>query len=337
MTAHTVSSSSPGAKRNTTASGSDGANSKTVRRAGRRWSRRQLLPYALILPALLFELLVHIGPMLLGVWISFRQLTQLTIRRWTSAPFAGLDNYWAGLDPSGTIGHELLASLVRTSIYTAIVLAVVWVLAIFAAVLCNSSFRGRGFFRTFFLLPYVLPSYVVVIGWAFMFNQQNGMINHLLVDNLHLLDSKPFWLIGDRAFWVTVVVNSYHLWPFAFLMLLAALQNIPNDLYEAAALDGASLWRQFRDITLPMIRHVNGVVLLMVGLWTFNQINIPYLLFGPRPPASARMLAIHIYENSFVNWNFGLGSAMSTMLLFVLMAFSVLYVRLVLPKEQRHA
>jgi multiple sugar transport system permease protein len=116
-------------------------------------------------------------------------------------------------------------------------------------------------------------------------------------------------------------------WPFAFLMLLAGLQSIPAQLYEAASIDGASRWRRFRTITLPLLRPVNLVLLLVLFLWTFNEFNTPYVLFGQAPPAAADLLSLHIYVNSFVDWNFGLGAAMSVLLLLFLLVVSVIYIR----------
>lgn len=293
----------------------------------------RLLPYLLVAPAVVFELLVHVGPMLLGVWISFVSLTQLTLRRWTSAPFVGLDNYRNGLDPSSSIGSEFFASLGRTALFTVLVVATAWAIGMFAAVLLNSSFRGRAFFRTFFLVPFALPAFVGILGWKFIFAQEDGALNRLLVDDLGVLDARPFWLLGDNSFVVVVVVAAWKLWPFAFLMLLAALQSIPGDVYEAAALDGASLWKQFTSITLPLVRPANAVVVLVMGLWTFNEFNVPYVLFGARPPEPALLLSNLIYSNSFVSFNFGLGAATSVLLLLALLVASVFYVRLALPKR----
>ncbi|GAA1753362.1 MULTISPECIES: sugar ABC transporter permease [Streptomonospora] len=300
----------------------------------RRRPRRPgvLLPYGMVLPAAVLELLIHIIPMILGIYIAFTSLTQLTIRNWTSAPFVGLENFVRGLDPSGALGSALFQSLFRTALYTALVVGLSWVLGMAAAVSLNTKFRGRGVLRTLFLVPYALPVYVAAIIWAFMFNHRDGMINRLLVQDLGLLDDRPFWLIGENAFWVLVVVSVWRLWPFAFLMLLAALQSIPEDMYEAAAIDGASTWKRFTGITMPMVRPANAVVLLVMGLWTFNEFNIPFLLFGDTSPDSARLISPLIYEHSFVNWNFGLGAAMSVLLLVALIIASAVYVRMVLPK-----
>lgn len=301
---------------------------------GRRRPRRPgwFLPYGMVLPAAVLELLVHIVPMVLGIYIAFTSLTQLTIRRWTSAPLVGFENFVRGLDPGSPLGSALFESLFRTTVYTVLVVGLSWVLGMAAAVALNTKFRGRGVLRTLFLVPYALPVYVAAIIWAFMFNQRDGMVNRLLVDDLGLLNERPFWLIGENAFWVLVVVSVWRLWPFAFLMLLAALQSIPEDMYEAAAIDGASTWKRFTGITLPMVRSANSVVLLVMGLWTFNEFNIPFLLFGDISPESARLVSPLIYEHSFVNWNFGLGAAMSVLLLIALVIASVVYVRLVLPK-----
>ena len=297
-----------------------------------------MLPYILILPALLLKLLIHIIPMGFGVGMSFLGLTQFTIRNWTQAPFVGLRNFRLGLDPSGPIGGALLHSILITSIFTVLVIGGAYLLGLAAALTVNGEFRGRNWFRTLFLIPYALPAFVAIIAWRFMLQQNNGVINTLLVDNLHLLSTKPFWLIGDNAFWGMTMTALWKTWPFAFLFLLAGLQSVPAELYEAASIDGASRLRQFSAITLPLLRPVSFVLILILFLRTFNDFNTPFILFGPAPPASADLLSLHIYVNSFVNWNFGLGAAMSTLLLILLLIVSFIYVRaLGVGSEDTHA
>ncbi|MDA0563623.1 sugar ABC transporter permease [Streptomonospora sp. S1-112] len=303
-------------------------------RRGAERRRRSLLPYGMVAPAALLELLIHIIPMALGIYIAFTSLTQLTIRRWTTAPFVGWENFAEGLDPGGALGAALYQSLWRTVVYTVCVVGLSWALGMAAAVALNSRFRGRGLLRTLFLVPYALPVYVTAIVWTFMVNQRDGVVNRLLVADLGLLEERPFWLIGENAFWVLVVVSVWRLWPFAFLMLLAALQSVPDEVYEAAAIDGASNWKRFTAVTLPVVRPANGVVLLVMGLWTFNEFDLPYLLFGETSPESARLVSPLVYEHSFVNWNFGLGAAMSALLLVALVAASALYIRAVLPRRR---
>lgn len=281
--------------------------------------RPGMVPYLMVVPALLLELLVHIIPMLVGIWMSFVELTQFYIRNWTAAPWAGLDNYKVSLDFGGLLGQDLLDSFLRTIVYTLIVVGASWGLGMSAALVLQNSFRGRGLLRTMFLVPYALPIYAGVITWSFMFQRDNGLINHLLIDDLHVTSSSSFWLIGDKAFYAMALVAIWRSWPFAFLMLTAGMQSIPTELYDASAVDGAGVWRQARHITLAMLQPVNVVLILMLFLWTFNDFNTPFVLFGPTAPKSADIISIHIYSNSFVNWNFGLGSAMSVLLLLFLL------------------
>jgi len=204
-----------------------------------------------------------------------------------------------------------------------------------AAVVLQRSFRGRAIFRTLFLVPYALPVYTGVITWNFMLQRDTGVVNHLLVDNLGVLSSKPFWLIGSNAFASLLVVSIWRMWPFAFLMLMAGLQSVPADVYEASAVDGARAFRQWRSITLPMIRPVNVVLVLVMFLWVFNDFNTPYVLFGTAQPSAGDLISFHIYNASFLTWNFGLGSAMSVLLLLFLLLVTGTYLAVVNRKSQR--
>lgn len=277
------------------------------------------LPYALIAPAIVFELVVHIIPMLAGLWASIRQLTKYTIANWATAPFAGLDNYVLAVNPA------LLRSLLITAGFTLLVVGLSWALGMAAAIALQKTFRGRGLLRMLFLVPYALPVYAGVIAWKFMFQKDTGALNFLLVDQLHLLPDAPFWLIGDNAFVSLVIVGVWGLWPFAFLMLMAGLQSVPTEVYEASAIDGARPLKQWLHITLPMLRPVNVVLVLVMFLWTFNNFNIPFVLFGGSQPPAGDLITFRIYNASFLTWNFGLGAAMSVLLLVLLLFITAIY------------
>ncbi|WP_241843023.1 carbohydrate ABC transporter permease [Agromyces albus] len=300
----------------------------------RRRRRRNVLPYVLVLPALIAELFIHIIPMGLGIWIAFLSLNQLSIRNWINADFIGFTNFLNGLNPTTAIGSQFFGTLGRTAVYTVLVLGFSWALGTAAAYFLNARFRGRAVLRTLYLLPYALPVFVSAIAFAFMFNQRDGIINKILVDDLHLFADRPFWLIGSNAFVVLVIASIWTTWPFAFLLQLAALQTVPEDVYEAASLDGAGRIRQFFDVTLPMIRASNVVMLLLMFLATFNQFTVPFVLFGPSAPSESLLISPLIYQFSFGTWNFGLGGAVSTMLLVLLFVVSLIYIRLVMPKER---
>jgi multiple sugar transport system permease protein len=290
------------------------------RRRPRTWS-----PYLFLLPALVLELVVHFGPMVAGLAMSFLKLTQYQLARWWQAPFAGLENFRVVLDIDQPVGASLLSSFLVTCAFTVIVIAVSWIMGIAAAVSLQNARFGRGVLRTLFLVPYALPAFAAVITWRFLFQRDNGMLNHILVDQLGVLEENAFFLIGPNAFWAQCVVAIWRLWPFAFLMLMAGLQSIPAELYEAGTLDGAGPWRQLREITLPLLSPVNQVLVLVMFLWTFKEFETPFVLFGGSAPEEARLINVEIYQNSFVTWNFGLGAAMSVLLLLFLLLVTGVY------------
>jgi multiple sugar transport system permease protein len=298
----------------------------TEARPGRRRGLRSgALPYVLLLPALLCELIVHLVPMVVGAVMSFRELTLFYIRDWSGAPWVGLHNYRLAVDFDAPLGRALLHSFLVTAGFTLLAVGLSWLLGTVAAVLMQDRFRGRGTLRAIFLVPYALPVYAAVMTWAFMFQRDTGLVNHVLVDQLHLMDGKPFWLIGGNSFWTLLTVAVWRNWPFAFLVLMAGLQAIPRELYEAAAIDGAGLWRQIRRITLPSLRPLNQVLVLVLFLWTFNDFTTPFVLFGKAAPENADLISIHIYQSSFVTWDFGAGSAMSVLLLLFLLLVTAGY------------
>jgi multiple sugar transport system permease protein len=298
-----------------------GAPSPRRRRTVGKW-----IPFALIAPAVLLELLIHIVPMLVGIWMSFIKLTQFFIANWAAAPFAGLDNYTISLDFSQAQGQALLTSFLETCVYTVFVVGLSWAFGMAAAVALQRPFRGRGVLRTLFLIPYAVPMFAGIIAWKFMFQQQTGLVNTVLAGlGLTTPAHAPFWLIGSNAIISVIVVAIWRTWPFAFLMLMAGLQSINEDLYEAAALDGARPFRQWRSITLPSLGPVNKVLVLVMFLWTFNDFNTPFILFSGSEPASADLFSLHVYNTSFVTLNFGYGSAMSVLLLLFLLIVTGVY------------
>ena len=300
------------------------SNPGSGRRKKKPRLQRSKLPYLLLVPAVALELLVHVVPMVVGVWMSVLELTQFQIRDWSNAPFVGLDNYKATLDINGPVGKDLLHSFWVTVMYTTLSVGLSWVFGLFAGVFLQRPFPGRAILRTLFLTPYALPVYAAVITWTFIFQRDTGLLNELLTST-GLVGERPFWLIGPNSFWALLVVSVWKSWPFAFLCIMAGLQNVPTEMYEAAAIDGAGFWRRLKDVTLPMLRPVNQVLILVLFLWTFNDFNTPFVLFGGSAPEQADLISIHIYRSSFITWNFGQGSAMSVALLLFLLVVTAGY------------
>jgi multiple sugar transport system permease protein len=288
-----------------------------------RWSKAT--PYLLLIPAIIFELIVHIGPMIVGLWMSLIQLTQFYITNWSAAPFVGLNNFAVLVNFNSVVGKTLLNSFVVTLLFTILVVGFSFLLGLGGALVLQRKFLGRGALRALFLIPYALPAYTGIITWKFMFQRDNGLFNEIIVNVLHLTNDRPFWLLGNNAFFAIVIVSIWQLWPFAFLMTTAAMQSIPGELYEAAAIDGASVWQQVRHITMGMLKPINSVLLLLLFLWTFRDFNTPFVLYGPSAPPAADLINIHIYGTSFINWNFGVGSAMAVLLMLFLVLVAGLW------------
>ena len=287
--------------------------------------RRIGLPYLLLAPALAFELLIHLVPMIVGVFISFKALTQLYLANWQHAPWAGLSNYQIAVNFHTAVGQTLLHSFVVTCAFTVLAVSMSWLFGTAAAILAQDRFRGRGVLRALFLTPYALPVYASVITWSFMFQYNNGLVNHLVHDELGITSKPTFWLLGDNSFYALVIVSVWRNWPFAFLVVMAGLQTIPRELYEASAIDGAGVWQQMRRVTMPSLGAINQVLVLVLFLWTFNDFTTPYVLFGNAAPQAADVISIHIYQASFLTWNFGEGSAMSVLLLLFLLLVTGVY------------
>src|SRR2546430_10295956 len=217
--------------------GADTAPATPVRRRRRGFgARHRATPYLMLLPALVLELAVHLIPMVVGVWMSLKGLTQFYVRNWSAAPFKGLGNYRVAVDVHGPVGVDLVHSLGVTAGYTVLSVGLSWLLATVAAVLMQRPFRGRALIRTLFLTPSPLPAYAAVITWSFLLQRDTGLLNHIIVDDLHLVDHRPFWLIGGNSFASLVALAVWRTWPFALLCLTAGMQTIPDELYEAAAI-----------------------------------------------------------------------------------------------------
>lgn len=294
-----------------------------LRQRIRRFFRNYGFAYVLVLPALLFMLLVHFIPMAEGIYMSFLKLNQFTLPLFLGAPFVGLANYVHVLtNPQDPIRAGLGFAVRNTVIYTIVVTAGVMIIGMVTALLLNRKFPGRGIARTAMLLPWVVPSYVVGILWGFMWEKDTGIINQILVNVLHLLPSKPFWLIGPNTLWAIIIPTIWRSWPFIMIVFLSGLQTIPDELYEAARIDGASSWRQFWTITVPLMRPIIAIQLLFQIIYNVYSYNIVAMMFGNGagyPGVWGDLLMTLLTRQTFGYWAFGSGAAASTLLMLAML------------------
>ncbi|GIO37718.1 ABC transporter permease [Paenibacillus antibioticophila] len=280
--------------------------------------REYRIAYLFILPTFLFMLMVHILPMIQGIWMSLLKLNQFTLNQFLRAPFIGIKNYTELIfNENNPVRQGLGYALRNTAIYSVVVTISVMVIGLLVAMLLNRDFPGRGIARAAMLLPWVVPSYVVGVLWGFMW-QKEGIINYILVDILHLMAEKPFWLIGQNTIWAIIIPTVWRSWPFIMVVFLAGLQTIPEDLYESAKIDGAGRFRQFFNITLPMLKPIIAVQLLFQIINNVYSYNIVAMMFGNGsgyPGKWGDLLMTALTRQTFGYWSFGVGAAASFLLM----------------------
>jgi ABC-type sugar transport system permease subunit len=273
-----------------------------------------------VLPAFLTILLVALFPLFWTVWESLH-LHDLRMP-WLGRPFVGLANYIEAIgDPRfrGALGHTLFFA--ATSVSLELVIGLWFALAL------NRTFRGRGLVRAAVLVPWAIPTVVSALLWRFMFEGQTGIVNAALID-LGLAREPVVWLIHPRLAWVPVILaDVWKTTPFVALLLLAGLQNIDASLYEAARIDGASAWRQFRYVTLPLIKPALLVALIFRTLDAFRVFDLVYALTGGGPGTSTEPIALYTFNALLQNLQFGYGSALSVIVFVVTFSLALLYIR----------
>ena len=288
-------------------------------------SEGRLWAYVLLLPSLLLVLAVLIYPVGSGIVLSFREM-RLT-RPDLGTPFVGLQHYielWS--DP---VFHT---SLLNTIVWVIGGTSSQFLLGLIAALALNRALHralpGMRLARVLVLLPWVMPSVVAGHMWALMLDSRLGVINDLLVRLGVLSQYKAFFADASTALPAVLVVSLWGSFPFFTLFFLAGLQGIPDELYEAAAVDGASYWLQFRHITFPLLTPiiVATIVLRVIGL--VNAPDLLIVLTGGGPGHSTQVLSLYAFQKAYAEFDFGYAAAISVFMLLLLMAFTVVYVRI---------
>ncbi len=294
--------------------------------AARNVRRFDWLPVWLVAPASLLMSGLLIYPIAQGILLSF---FNTRILNYAHGRFIGLANYQFLLsDP------YFWNSVRVTFIYGAASMVCTYLLGLGFALLLNRKFPGRGFIRMLFILPWAIPEVVAVLIFVWMLDAQYGVINYALVEAG--LIAKPLaWLAsGKLALPALVLVTSWQQFPLAMLILLAGLQTIPKEEYEAAMVDGANAWLRFVHITMPGLRAVNVVLVLLLILNSFRRVTMIYTMTSGGPARATETLSILTYNTAFNYQRIGYAAAVGTALLLILLAFSVLY-SIVLLRERK--
>jgi ABC-type sugar transport system permease subunit len=266
------------------------------------------LGWLMLSPVIVVMLGLVVWPFMTAIWIAF---TDKTIGM--DAHFIGLTNF-ANLIANPRFGLALRHSVV----FTIVGLVLKFSLGMGMALVLNQAFRGRNILRAYFLMPWILPRFVAYMTWRWFLDPLQGVLNYALTD-LGLIHF-PLELLGNpaTALPTVIVADTWKSFPFFGLALLAGLQNIPAELYEVASVDGASGWQKFRFVTLPGLRHVIIVVLMLGTIFTFNAFEPVYLLTGGGPADATVVYTVLAYETGIVNMRLGESSAVPVMILPIL-------------------
>jgi ABC-type sugar transport system permease subunit len=258
-----------------------------------------------IAPALAAIALVALFPIAWTIWESLH-LHDLRMP-WRGRPFVGLDNYAEIVRDA-----RFWQAFAHTMMFTVTVVALEIVLGLALALLLDRPMRGRGALRVAALLPWAIPTVVVALVWRFMFETQAAE-----------------WFVSPAAAWVPIIAaDVWRMTPFVAILLLAGLQQIDPAIYEAARMDGAGAWRQFREITLPLLRPALVVAVLFRALDAFRVFDLIFVMTGGGPGTATEPLSLYAFSALLRNLRFGFGSALSIVVFAIAFAGALLWIRL---------
>lgn len=281
--------------------------------------------WMLLLPAVAVLAAIRLWPMLQGIILSFTNRRLLNDR---PLRYIGLTNY---INLFNDPAYWSSASF--TILYTLGTVVLSYLIGLVVALLMNMQIKGRGIFRTFLMIPWVIPGVVAAYIWRYALNDQIGIIN-ILMQWLGLT-GKPIAFLADP--WMArasaIIVNAWKNYPFMALVLLAGLQNVSEDIKEAARIDGANAWQVFQHVTWPQLRGVTAMCSTLMFIWTFNSFDSVFLLTGGGPNNATYVMSIHAYYAAFSRMTMGYAASMASLMLGFMLIVTVLYMRLLRGKN----
>jgi multiple sugar transport system permease protein len=289
-------------------------------RSGRR-RREEIGKILFVVPAALAIIALFGYPVVKNLVMSFQNYTLRTFIN-GKAPWVGLQNYVA------VVTDELFTkALINTALFTIGSILGQFVIGMLLALFFHKNFPLSGVIRALFLLPWLLPLIVGSAAWRAILEQDSGIFN-VTLQNFGIIDSPIPWLTSpDVALIAVILVNIWLGIPFNVTLLYSGLQDIPDELYEAGALDGATGWKAFWNITWPNLRAVVSVVLMLGVIYTLKVLDIILGLTQGGPANATQTIAVMSYQRSFVEFKFGQGAALSNILIVIALVFATVYLR----------
>ena len=285
--------------------------------------RHRVYVFILVAPAFIVLFGVVIYPFFYNAVISLSNMSLRHIKDWRIIGFAQYIKVFTEPSPPGF--YDVFA---KTIVWTVVNLFFHVVIGVFLALVLNQKeIKGKPIFRAILILPWAVPQLIVALTWRGMFNYEYGAINQILTQWFGLPAVQ--WLKQPlEAFLAVIITNVWLGFPFMMVIALGALQSIPHELYEAADIDGASWYHKLRNITLPLIRPVMVPAITLGTVWTFNNLNIVWLVSNAGEPSDqTHLLVSFVYKAAFNFYRYGYGAALSVVIFFILLAFSLSFMR----------
>lgn len=293
-----------------------------IRIKSNKHSRDKRFIFLMLLPAFIFIGIFTYYPLLRGVTMAFQDYNLFNIN---NTKWVGLKNFKDILTPSAM--NNFYQVLWNTLKWVIVSLFFQFMIGFALALLLNRPFRGVGLYKGIAFMPYAVSGFVIGIVWRWMYNGTSGVLNDLFM-RLGVIDQPIGFLAQTETALNSVIVsNIWYGIPFFTIMIGAALQGVPEDLYEAAKVDGAGVFREFFSITLPFIKPVLILTLLLRVIWIFNMPDMIYSMTNGGPAGSSRILTSYMIEYIYSN-DYGMGSAFGVIIMLILSLYTFVYLRL---------
>ncbi len=290
-----------------------------------RKKKIQWQPVLLLAPAILIVVLIIGYPVARAIVLSLYKYDMTNLQ---NVKFIGLQNY----TDIFTKDDAFWPALKNTVLWVGVTVTAQLLLSLLLANILNKSFRGRGIVRSVVLIPWVTPCVLISLMWAWIFNGNYGVMNEIL-KSLHLIKENVAWIAQpNTALWVQIMAMIWQGIPFFTIMILAAMQSVPRELYESASVDGASSMKQYFYITIPGIASTIVSTVMIRLIWVFNNVDIVYTMTGGGPGYSSLTLSVYTYLQAQKSMKFGYGSAVA--IIGAILMSIVIFIYLRITREQ---
>lgn len=287
--------------------------------------RAAFTPYWLLLPGLLFLIALLVYPIASGFVLS---LQNYTLSAFSVPEFIGFGNYQRLLSNANFVN-----AVGRTLIFVAVSLSLEFFIGMLYALLLHQRFPGRNIVRAIMLLPWMVAPVIVAFLWSWLMNGSYGLLNYILLKLGIISTSINFLSSVDTAFLSVTLVDVWHTTPFVALVLLAGMQGIPEELYEAARIDGAGRLQSLYYITLPLLKPAASVALLMRTMVALRFFDIVWIMTRGGPGGTTEVMGTYAYKESMINFQMSYGSAATTIIFLISFVLSIGYVRIILSRR----